>query len=138
MYDGEEGKKEETYKKKIEIFMFGFSTLLKVGGTYIVDVAIEKQRHIVFKLHRLISYCKVLEGDDGPGLESQSRLCTFLGLSDHLGVTSDMLPICTVAVLEPVVQSTCTVYASLNNCENSFQMFVLKANGTSKLYEVCI
>ena len=36
-----EKRKERKKMDKIEIFMFGFSTLLKVSGTYRIDLALE-------------------------------------------------------------------------------------------------
>ena len=42
MYDKEERKKKEKRNvNKIEIFMFGFSNLIKVSGTNRVDLALE-------------------------------------------------------------------------------------------------
>ena len=39
---------------KIEIFIFGFSTLLKVSRTYTMDIAIEQQRDVVCELFSVL------------------------------------------------------------------------------------
>ena len=36
----EKEKKKKQYMNKIEIFMFGFYKLIKVSGTYKIDIAI--------------------------------------------------------------------------------------------------
>ena len=41
MLDGEEEEQRRRKMNKSEIFMFGFSTLLKVSGVYRVDLTIE-------------------------------------------------------------------------------------------------
>ena len=38
---GEQERKKKKKMNKIEIFVFGFSTLLKVSRTYIMDLEIE-------------------------------------------------------------------------------------------------
>ena len=52
-------KKEKRRRKKmnkIEIFVFGFSTLLKASGTNRVDLALQQQREVVCKLFELLCF----------------------------------------------------------------------------------
>ena len=54
----EEERKEGRKKKmnKLKIFRFGFLTLLKVSGTFGVDLALEKQREVVCKLFEVLCF----------------------------------------------------------------------------------
>ena len=52
----EERKRGRKRMSKIEIFMFGFSTLLRVSATFRVDLALEWLWDIVCKLFNLLCF----------------------------------------------------------------------------------